>query len=123
MIGNEKGNCGENIAAAYLEKNGYSIDARNYHSSYGEIDIVAQKDEFIVFAEVKLRKRNSRVNGFESVSKSKQKKIIMTSAVYLQNFQSDLQPRYDVLSVKDFENGEFSVEHIENAFDTQDIFY
>lgn len=123
MIGNEKGNCGENIAAAYLEKNGYSIVARNYHSSYGEIDIVAQKDEFIVFAEVKLRKRNSRVNGFESVSKSKQKKIIVTSAVYLQNFQLDLQPRYDVISVKDFENGEFSVEHIENAFDTQDIFY
>lgn len=123
MIGNEKGNTGENIACSYLEKNGYTIKERNYHSAYGEIDIVAEKDGFIVFVEVKRRKKNSRVGGFEAVSKSKQKKIIMTSALYLQENDNDLQPRYDVISVEEHREDEFSVHHIENAFDTQDIFY
>ena len=98
MIGNEKGNLGEKIACAYLEKNGYHIKERNYISAFGEIDIIAQKDGFIVFAEVKLRKKNSRVSGFESVSFSKQMKIIQTSALYLQEISSDVQPRYDVIS-------------------------
>ena len=123
MIGNEKGNLGEKIACAYLEKNGYHIKERNYISAFGEIDIIAQKDGFIVFAEVKLRKNNSRVSGFESVSLSKQRKIIQTSAIYLQEISSDLQPRYDVISITSHRDGEFSVEHIENAFDTQNIFY
>lgn len=123
MIGNEKGNLGEKIACAYLEKNGYHIKERNYISAFGEIDIIAQKGGFIVFAEVKLRKNNSRVSGFESVSFSKQRKIIQTSALYLQEISSDLQPRYDVISITSHRDGEFSVEHIENAFDTQNIFY
>ena len=123
MIGNEKGNLGEKIACAYLEKHGYHIKERNYISAFGEIDIIAQKGGFIVFAEVKLRKNNSRVSGFESVSFSKQRKIIQTSALYLQEISSDLQPRYDVISITSHRDGEFSVEHIENAFDTQNIFY
>lgn len=123
MIGNEKGNLGEKIACAYLEKNGYHIKERNYISAFGEIDIIAQKGGFIIFAEVKLRKKNSRVNGFEAVSFSKQRKIIQTSALYLQEISSDLQPRYDVISITSHRDGEFSVEHIENAFDTQNIFY
>lgn len=123
MIGNEKGNLGEKIACAYLEKNGYHIKERNYISAFGEIDIIAQKGGFIVFAEVKLRKKNSRVSGFESVSFSKQRKIIQTSALYLQEISLDLQPRYDVISITSHRDGEFSVEHIENAFDTQNIFY
>lgn len=123
MIGNEKGNLGEKIACAYLEKNGYHIKERNYISAFGEIDIIAQKGGFIIFAEVKLRKKNSRVNGFEAVSLSKQRKIIQTSALYLQEISSDLQPRYDVISITSHRDGEFSVEHIENAFDTQNIFY
>ena len=123
MIGNEKGNLGEKIACAYLEKNGYHIKERNYIRAFGEIDIIAQKGGFIIFAEVKLRKKNSRVNGFEAVSLSKQRKIIQTSALYLQEISSDLQPRYDVISITSHRDGEFSVEHIENAFDTQNIFY
>lgn len=123
MIGNEKGNIGEKIAGAYLEKNGYKIIARNYHSLYGEIDIIAQKGDYIIFVEVKLRKNNSRVSPFQSVSLSKQKKIIKTSVLFLQENPSDLQPRYDVISVTAFGEDEFSVNHLKAAFDTQNMFY
>ena len=123
MIGNEKGNFGENIACAYLEKNGYVILERNYHSRYGEIDIIASKGDYIAFVEVKLRKKNSRVSAKESVSFSKQKKIVLTSVLYLQEKNVDFQPRYDVVAVTPCSDDEFSIEHIKAAFDTQNIFY
>lgn len=123
MIGNKKGNDGENIASAFLEKKGYIIKAKNYHSRYGEIDIIAEKGDYIIFVEVKLRKKNSRVNGLESVSPSKQKKIIETSVMFLQENPTSLQPRYDVVSITDLGDGTYKTEHIENAFDTQNLFY
>lgn len=123
MIGNEKGNAGENIACAYLENQNYKILDRNYHSCYGEIDLIAQKGDYIIFCEVKLRRKNSRVSALQSVSPSKQKKIIMTSALYLQEKSYELQPRYDVIALTECVSGDFSVEHIKNAFDAQDVFY
>lgn len=119
MIGNKKGSEGENIACEFLERNGYTVKERNYHSRYGEIDIIAEKDGFIVFVEVKRRKKNSRVSPFEAVSYSKQNKIISTAVLYLQEKDSLLQPRFDVISVTDCENGEYKTEHIESAFDAQ----
>lgn len=123
MIGNEKGNTGENIACAYLEKNGYTIKERNYTSTYGEIDIIAEKGDYIVFVEVKLRKINARVSGAQAISASKQKKIIMTSVMYLQQLSADLQPRYDVIIITQTGSDEYRTEHLESAFDTQNIFY
>ena len=51
----KRGNSGEAFAADYYEKNGYRILCRNFKGSHGEIDIIAEKDAYIVFAEVKLR--------------------------------------------------------------------
>ncbi|GAB4503400.1 MAG: YraN family protein [Anaerolineales bacterium] len=50
---------GENTAATYLEKSGYSILARNVRTPYGEIDLVAQKDDLTFFVEVKTRATNT----------------------------------------------------------------
>ena len=47
---------GEALAAAFLRKRGYHIVATNYRSRYGEIDIIAENAEYLVFAEVKLRR-------------------------------------------------------------------
>ena len=46
---------GEDIAAEYLINNGYTVTARNYHVSHDEIDIIAEDEKYIVFAEVKAR--------------------------------------------------------------------
>lgn len=50
-----RGKLGEDITADYLCKNDFEVVARNYHSRYGEIDIIAKNSEFIAFVEVKAR--------------------------------------------------------------------
>ena len=58
-----RGNLGEDFAADYLEKEGYRILERNYATKLGEIDIIAQKDNFIAFVEVKARSEDSTLRG------------------------------------------------------------
>ena len=123
MIGNNKGNIGENYAEEYLKSRGYKILKRNYTNRFGEIDIIAQIDEYIVFVEVKLRKKGSLVSAKEAVNKAKQRKIVMASVLYLQNITEELQPRYDVIAIEVGENGNMSLTHIKSAFDTEGIFY
>jgi len=52
----DSGKIGEDLAAHFLCKKGFGILERNYHSRYGEIDIIASKADLIVFVEVKYRK-------------------------------------------------------------------
>lgn len=107
---------GENYAARLLEKKGYSIEKRNYHSRYGEIDIIAKNDEYIVFAEVKTRSKGSIAQPREWVDSIKQEKIIKTAAAFLQELLIDLQPRFDVIEV--FIDEKIKIAHIENAFES-----
>ncbi|PIW74862.1 MAG: YraN family protein, partial [Candidatus Portnoybacteria bacterium CG_4_8_14_3_um_filter_44_15] len=53
------GDLGEGIAAKYLENNGYKIIERNYRKNWGEIDIVARKDDCLIFVEVKTMQKTS----------------------------------------------------------------
>ena len=113
---------GEEYVAHYLEDNGYEILSRNFIGRFGEIDIIAQKDRYICFVEVKTRKINSLVTGFESVTALKQNKIRKTAEYYIavnkDTFDdADFQPRFDCAEVSVSENGEFcGVRYIENAF-------
>lgn len=110
------GENGEDYAAEYLSKKGYEVITRNFHSRFGEIDIICRYKNFIVFAEVKTRGRTALVSGREAVTPSKQRKIIKTALLYLSlNNIAELQPRFDVLEITLGERVE--VEHIENAFD------
>ena len=63
---NQSGKAGEEHIARWLESQGYEILARNFHSRYGEIDIVAQRPPYIAFVEVKARVENSLVSPFEA---------------------------------------------------------
>ena len=72
------GEKGENIVADFLKQSGYAIIGRNYHSRYGEVDIIAVKSEIIAFVEVKTRKQGSMVKGAGSVTAAKQQRIIKT---------------------------------------------
>ncbi len=113
------GKIGECMAQKYLRSKGFNILNNNYSSRYGEIDIVATKDECLVFVEVKFRKENSMVSGLEAVDKRKQEKITKTALVYLSKFNKDVDTRFDVIEITD-QNSEKvsagSVIHIENAF-------
>ena len=113
----ELGNYGEKIAALYLEKKGYAILERNYHIKGGEIDIIAAKDGFIAFVEVKTRTPDFLSDGFEAVTKAKKKLIIKASAVYSYKKPHNLQPRFDVVSIIVDRKKVVGFNYIENAFD------
>ncbi len=114
------GKWGEAKASEYLRSKGYKIEAINYHSRFGEIDIVASKKKILAFVEVKLRKNSSHGAPLEFVTYSKQNKIRLTAEVYLQE-KGDLklQPRFDVIEIyAPFGiSDDFTINHIENAFE------
>lgn len=112
------GRLGEDYTAEYLRRRGYIIKERNYCKRCGEIDLIAQKGDILAFAEVKTRKLGSFSAPADAVTKAKQLKIFRTAAIYLQENQTDLQPRFDVAEVF-FEPQTLKPEgirYIENAF-------
>ena len=112
----DSGKAGEDYIARWLEERGYHILARNYHSRFGEIDIIAQQGPYLAFVEVKAREENSLVSPFESITPQKQRKILATAKAYLQRHPCDLQPRFDAAAVY-LKNGKIVGEdYLENAF-------
>ena len=73
------GNSGEEMTANFLKGRGYIISARNYHSRFGEIDVIAENNEMILFVEVKTRSVKSKILPREFVDKEKQRKIRITA--------------------------------------------
>ena len=112
------GRFGEEQAVRCLRKKGYTILARNYRCRMGEIDIIARKKGFVVFAEVKLRKDDGFATAREYVTRSKQEKILKTAGLWLSQNDCELQPRFDVIEVYAPRgmDGPVSVVHLEDAF-------
>lgn len=116
---NKIGEMGEIAAANYLKEKGYKIIKLNYTCRHGEIDIIAQRDEYIIFVEVKTRSINALESGRAAVGITKQKKIITTAMLYLSEFDALLQPRFDIIEIITAKSKVFSVKeinHLENAF-------
>ncbi len=110
------GLAGEQKAKEYLIEKGYKFVTENYHSKFGEIDLIMSNETFIVFVEVKTRKTNPMVSGVESITPAKQRKIIVTAGEYIVKKMPNLQPRFDVVTVT-HKDGEYYIdEHLENAF-------
>lgn len=110
------GKAGEDYAAKKLEELGYAIVARNYHSRYGEIDIIAENGAYLVFVEVKARKAGSLSSPLEAVTPQKQRRLILTAQAYLAACPSEKQPRFDVAAVTLEGNQVTGWEYVENAF-------
>jgi len=112
------GRNGEDKAAQYLVRKGYTIVDRNYTSRFGEIDIIAKNKNYIVFVEVKARKNSNSGEAKEFVNYTKQNKIRNTALIWLSLNETELQPRFDVIEIyteASFLNKKLT--HIENAFE------
>jgi putative endonuclease len=110
---------GEEFAAALLFRKNYEILQMNFHSRFGEIDIVAKHHNYIVFVEVKTRSDLNRDIALETVTLKKQKRIIKTALHFLHLYQdyAEFMVRYDIILVfhhRTVDN--YSFEHIEDAF-------
>lgn len=118
MTTKEIGDFGERTAEDYLVEMDYSILERNYRLKFGEIDIIASKDEVIVFVEVKTRKSNLFGEPSEYVDRKKQERVRKTAMVYADVENTDM--RFDVIEVfYEEKKGKLfvvKVNHIENAF-------
>ena len=112
------GKKGEDMVAAFLRKSGYTIIKRNYISRFGEIDIIAGKDDLLLFVEVKTRRVNSFISPKEAVDSHKIRRMMLTAEDYLSKTQSadGLQPRFDVAEVSVKEDGTYHLNYIKNAF-------
>lgn len=120
----EKGRLGEDAVCRLLLQRGHELIERNYHRRCGEIDIISKCGGFVVFTEVKARKRGSLVSGLEAVDFRKQAKIVRTADLWLSDNDTGLQPRYDIAEVT--LTGEpprvVSVEIYEDAFTADGIY-
>lgn len=109
------GNLGENLVAKYLEDLGYKIIERNFNCKLGEIDIIAQDKNEIVFVEVKTRRMLSYGDPAESVNIPKQKHIYRAGEYYLLiNNKLDNFTRIDVVEVY-LHDKEYKINHIKKA--------
>jgi putative endonuclease len=106
---------GESAVADLLEKQGFSILVRNYRQRFGEIDLIAMKEETICFVEVKTRRLEYFATS-QVVNKSKQEKIIKTAKKYtLTHNIYDKILRFDIAVVTG-SKGNFSIRYLANAF-------
>ena len=125
------GRAGEALAADYLQAQGYEITGRNIRCELGEIDLIATRNEYLVFVEVKTRSKASGYHPTLAITAAKKKKLRELGAWYLAQHppRQPMQPRFDVVTVvlapkggkknrpdKDVGTNEAEVIHYPNAF-------
>lgn len=115
------GDKGEAFAVGLYEKSGYSVIKRNYHSRFGEIDLIAESETELCFVEVKTRNLSSLGNPSEAVDYRKRKKLTLTAMKYLSENECFKQPRFDVVEVWQQEGKLVRYNLIKNAFYAEDF--
>ncbi len=108
------GRWGEDKAEVFLSEKGYKIVERNYRGGRGEIDLVCEDGETLVFVEVKTRSDSEFASPEEAVDKRKQRQLVRLAKRYLveRNLWGKVDCRFDVVTV-DYERG---MKLIEDAF-------
>ena len=111
------GQRGEQIAADYLRNKGYAVIAQNWHCTYGEIDIVAQYQDTLVFVEVRSRHTETTEVAFESITARKRERMVNSAYVYLeaQGLSTETLWRIDVIGIALPRSGSPTIDHVENA--------
>lgn len=119
------GDRGEAAAARYLKAHGYKIIAKNFRSAHGEIDLVAENRDALVFVEVKTRTDcAARFDAYglpcEAVNAEKRRHILYTARVFLAKHPTDKYIRFDIAEVYRAADGKgMRINHIESAFEAR----
>ena len=110
------GQAGEKHIAKLLKRRGFHILELNYHCRFGEIDIIAENRQYIVFVEVKTREKGGLIRPFEAITPAKQRRLILTAETYLAAHSVTAQPRFDAAAVYTEQGKIVGEEYLENAF-------
>ncbi|HHO81541.1 MAG TPA: YraN family protein [Bacillaceae bacterium] len=116
----ETGRFGEALARHYLEERGYRIVGQNIRFRFGEIDLVATRDDYLVFVEVKTRRREGNFGtGREAVTLRKSSRLVRLAQAYVLRYGCDgRRIRFDVIEVVlDVRRRKARVLHLPNAFE------
>lgn len=110
------GKFGEELACKYLKEKGYKIINQNYYARSGEIDIVAEYNDVLVFVEVKTRTNQTFGLPEEAIDYHKQRKLIKTVEYYLLKHNlSDQDYRIDYVAIEiDRQTKRAKIRHEEN---------
>jgi putative endonuclease len=106
---------GENLAADYLEREGYRILHRNWRYKRLEIDIIAEKDGVLIFVEVKARKNNVYGYPEEAVNDEKMNRLMEAAEEYIIQFDIKGEIRFDIVAITNTPKGP-DVCHLMDAF-------
>ena len=114
------GHKAEGLAAKLLQKKGYRIIGRNIRLPGGELDIVAQFGEVVVFVEVKARRTESHGGALHAVTGEKEQRLVKLAAQYRSQHDFSQQScRFDVILCQETPNGTLDIDHIENAIEVE----
>ncbi len=105
------GRKGEKLAVKYLKRGGYKILKRNYVNPFGEVDIIAQKEDTVAFIEVKTRLSDVFGAPSEAVNYSRKQRYISAAKYFFYERAIDCTVRFDIIEI--FKG---TINHIENAF-------
>ncbi len=121
----EIGRIGEELVAKFLKSKGFIIFARNYREKYGEIDIVAENPDIMLFVEVKTRKYDSITDPASAVDRDKELKLINTARSFIKKAHHFGSIRFDIAEVTYKVDGggqyHFSLNYIKNAFPADEL--
>ena len=113
----QRGAHGEALVAQYIEREGFKVIARNYSRRQGEVDLIARRDDMLIFIEVKARTRGL-FDLTELVNRTKQRRIIAAAKSFIIEHAYDtLGYRFDVALIENLANG--AITYIPDAFTEQ----
>lgn len=115
------GDKGEDYAAKYLKKHGFKILTRNYRKKYGEIDIIAENKDYVIFVEVKTRHEKTMIRAVDAVDRHKRLRLIKTASAFLSEYETEKFCRFDVCEVyvKRESLKLIDINYIEDAFEQE----
>jgi putative endonuclease len=110
------GETGEEMAAKFLEKHGFTILHRNWRTRKLEVDIVALHGKYLVFVEVKTRSGTFYGEAVDAVTRKKQKQIIKAANDYYSQYKREEESRFDIIGIWHQPGIEPEIRHLADAF-------
>ncbi|MES9832926.1 MAG: YraN family protein [Candidatus Thiodiazotropha sp. LLP2] len=95
----QQGERAEQQALDYLSRRGLKLVTRNFSCKLGEIDLIMQDHDALVFVEVRYRQSKDFGSALDSITTGKQRKLVATANLYLQKMQNDQPCRFDVVAL------------------------
>lgn len=112
-----KGSASEEFAASWLAARGYRIEARNFRTKAGEIDVIASRAGMLAFVEVKARASNAYGTPAEAVNARKRARLVRAASAYLARYGARPPAcRFDVVEVVPGGAGQPAIRHLPDAF-------